>query len=98
MINQLISPMLYRQGDREPVYLYGNFLSSASRFPSPGRPLKVSLVILTSSFEATRGLFCDGPRNFNRGQMTRTTPELESPLSNLPHHTSERTFDPLRMT
>ncbi|GBL91899.1 hypothetical protein AVEN_172806-1 [Araneus ventricosus] len=35
-----------------------------------------SLVILTSRFEATRGIFWDGKGILNHGQMTRTTPEL----------------------
>ncbi|GBM25343.1 hypothetical protein AVEN_232473-1 [Araneus ventricosus] len=44
--------------------------------------LGFSLVILTSRFEATRGLFWDGPRNFEPGQMTRATPELAPPSPN----------------
>ncbi|GBL74426.1 hypothetical protein AVEN_235381-1 [Araneus ventricosus] len=41
-----------------------------------------SLVILTSHFEATLGLFWDGPRNLNRGQMMRRIPELTQPSRN----------------
>ncbi|GBN62819.1 hypothetical protein AVEN_129494-1, partial [Araneus ventricosus] len=36
-------------------------------------------VPLTSHFEATRELFWDGPRQLNRGQMARSTPELAPP-------------------
>ncbi|GBM18105.1 hypothetical protein AVEN_220505-1 [Araneus ventricosus] len=36
----------------------------------------MSLVTLTSRFEATRGIFWDGPRILNLRQVTRTTPEL----------------------
>ncbi|GBM19737.1 hypothetical protein AVEN_888-1 [Araneus ventricosus] len=49
---------------------------------SDDNKFQFSLVILTSRFEATRGLFWDGPRNLNRGQMTRATPELEPPSPN----------------
>ncbi|GBN50861.1 hypothetical protein AVEN_64312-1 [Araneus ventricosus] len=38
-------------------------VSSRIEFPK-SCPLLVSLVILTSRFEAARGLFWDGPRNF----------------------------------
>ncbi|GBM09333.1 hypothetical protein AVEN_135061-1 [Araneus ventricosus] len=56
----------------------------------------LSLVIFTSRFEATRGLFWDGPHILNRGQMTRTTNELAppSPSFKLPHNTSGRAFSP----
>ncbi|GBN10887.1 hypothetical protein AVEN_251427-1 [Araneus ventricosus] len=39
----------------------------------------VSLVILTSRFGTTRGLFWDGLVILDRSQMTRTTPELAPP-------------------
>ncbi|GBM69003.1 hypothetical protein AVEN_55430-1 [Araneus ventricosus] len=39
----------------------------------------LSLVILTSRFEATRGLFGTDLVILNLGQMTRTTPELAQP-------------------
>ncbi|GBO00223.1 hypothetical protein AVEN_186615-1 [Araneus ventricosus] len=48
-----------------------------------------------SRFEATQGLFWDGPRNFEPRSDTRTS-ELAPPLKSL-HHNSEKTFDPLRM-
>ncbi|GBM53032.1 hypothetical protein AVEN_22408-1 [Araneus ventricosus] len=37
------------------------------------------LVILTSCFEGTRGLFLDGSRNFEPDQMTKTAPGLVPP-------------------
>ncbi|GBN11255.1 hypothetical protein AVEN_62487-1 [Araneus ventricosus] len=51
----------------------------------------ISLVILTSRFEATRGIFRDTPRCFNRDLMKSTTPGLATP-SKLTHHTSWKTF------
>ncbi|GBM95671.1 hypothetical protein AVEN_27283-1 [Araneus ventricosus] len=43
------------------------------------------LTILTSHFEATRGPFWDGPRNFEqRSDDARTTPELACPSPNFP--------------
>ncbi|GFV99305.1 hypothetical protein TNCV_1512771 [Trichonephila clavipes] len=36
--------------------------------------------------KATQGLFDDGPRNFEHGQMTRTANELEPPSPN--YHTT----------
>ncbi|GBM03422.1 hypothetical protein AVEN_265462-1 [Araneus ventricosus] len=48
--------------------------------------IKFSLVTLTSRFEATRGLFWDGTRYLNLGQMTRSTPEQAPPLhTSAPH-------------
>ncbi|GBN74076.1 hypothetical protein AVEN_105390-1 [Araneus ventricosus] len=46
----------------------------------------VRLSFISIRFEATLGLFCDGPRNFEPRQMTKTTPEL-SPLhqASTPH-------------
>ncbi|GBN00189.1 hypothetical protein AVEN_157429-1 [Araneus ventricosus] len=55
-----------------------------------------SLVMLTSRFEATRELFWDGPRNFNHGQMKRTTPDLAPSLQTPASHQREGVC-PLRM-
>ncbi|GBL89504.1 hypothetical protein AVEN_105750-1, partial [Araneus ventricosus] len=42
-----------------------------------------NLISLTSRFEATRGLFCDGPRNFEPlSDDAKTTPELPPPSPN----------------
>ncbi|GBM82329.1 hypothetical protein AVEN_54764-1 [Araneus ventricosus] len=45
----------------------------------------------TLRFEATRGLFWDGPRNFEPAQMTRTTPELAPPFK-LPRYVTRETL------
>ncbi|GBN76817.1 hypothetical protein AVEN_225716-1 [Araneus ventricosus] len=53
----------------------------------PDIPVKFSLVILTSRFEATQRLFGTNLVILNCSQMTRTTFEL-APLCKLPHLTS----------
>ncbi|GBM62133.1 hypothetical protein AVEN_207622-1 [Araneus ventricosus] len=44
--------------------------------------VRFSFVALTYRFEATRGLFWTDLVILNRGQMTRTTPDLELPSPN----------------
>ncbi|GBM98815.1 hypothetical protein AVEN_46311-1 [Araneus ventricosus] len=56
-----------------------------------------SLVILTSRVQVTRGLFCDGPRNFEPRTDDKDDSFACIPLFKLPHYTSVRTFDFLRM-
>ncbi|GBM23965.1 hypothetical protein AVEN_198198-1 [Araneus ventricosus] len=52
-----------------------------------------SLVTLRLVLKQHEGYFGADLAIFNRGQMTRATPEL-APLFKLPHHTSGRTFGP----
>ncbi|GBN73153.1 hypothetical protein AVEN_64452-1 [Araneus ventricosus] len=63
-----------------------------------GKPLfqlrlgTIGLVILTSRFEATRGLFRDGPSNFEPRSDDEDDTRNGTPLSKLPRHTNGRTF------
>ncbi|GBM91409.1 hypothetical protein AVEN_204279-1 [Araneus ventricosus] len=56
------------------------------------RARQLSLVILMSSFEATRGLFWDGPRNFEPRSDDEDDTRADKPLSKLPLHTNGWTF------
>ncbi|GBN45487.1 hypothetical protein AVEN_20430-1 [Araneus ventricosus] len=56
--------------------------------------IHISLVILTSRFEATRGLFWADLAIFNLGLMTRTTPELEPPFQASAPHRWENVWTP----
>ncbi|GBM68896.1 hypothetical protein AVEN_117467-1 [Araneus ventricosus] len=55
------------------------------------------LVILTSRFEATQGLFVDGPRNFETRSDDEDDAWAGTLLSKLLQLTSERAFGSLRM-
>ncbi|GBN29019.1 hypothetical protein AVEN_83350-1 [Araneus ventricosus] len=58
---------------------------------------KLSLVILTSGFKATRGLFWDGSRHFERRSDDEDDDRAVTPHSKLPHHTNGRAFGLLCM-
>ncbi|GBN28553.1 hypothetical protein AVEN_222920-1 [Araneus ventricosus] len=53
-----------------------------------------SLVIFTSHFEVTRGLFGTDLVILNSGQLTRTTPELPPPLEASTSHQREEVCPP----
>ncbi|GBM29955.1 hypothetical protein AVEN_167434-1 [Araneus ventricosus] len=63
--------------------------------PTTEARTSLSLVILTSRFEVIRGLFWDGPCNFEQRSDDEDDIWVGTPLSKLPHHTTGRTFDPL---
>ncbi|GBO34344.1 hypothetical protein AVEN_39630-1 [Araneus ventricosus] len=57
----------------------------------------VSLVILSSVFEAIRRLFWDEPRNFEPRSDDENDTRAGTPFSRPPRHTSGRAFDTLRI-
>ncbi|GBN74366.1 hypothetical protein AVEN_111400-1, partial [Araneus ventricosus] len=63
-----------------------------------GKNSKVQFDYINVRFEASRGLFWDGPPHFEPRLDDKDDIRAGNPLSKLPHHTSGRTFVSLRLS